>query len=280
MTAATRVRGAGAFTASALVLLAGWLAPIRASAQDDASSPKAGEVMSIATYKVRHDHAIGSGAGELVMRADGFEFRGEGDEAEHSRTWRDEDIKRIEIRAGEIEIFAYEAARLPVLPKQLPWVDKTKAIHAGTERQYEFHLVEGEVAPDVVRALLVRFKRPLATTVVPNAPEDSGALLFEIPVFHRHVSGGESGVLRIYESHVVFDAEMADHSRHWRYSDIRDVGRLGRWKFEIATWEDKTWTDGKSYVFDLKRPMTEAEYETVWRKLYSPDAGTRPSRRP
>jgi hypothetical protein len=264
----------------ALLILAGFVVPTHASAQDSAS-PKADEAaMPLATYKVRHDHAIGSGAGVLVITAEGFEFRGDGDEAEHSRAWRDEDVKRIEIRTGEIEIFAYEASRIPVLPKQLPGVDRTKSIRTGTERQYEFHLVDGEVAPEVVRALLARFKRPLATTVVPTAPEDSGELLFEIPVFHRHASGGESGVLRVYELHVIFDAGASDHSRHWRYSDIRDIGRLGRWKFEIATWEDKAWTDGKSYIFDLKRPMTEAEYETIWRKLYGTGAGTFSSHAP
>jgi hypothetical protein len=227
---------------------------------------------AVAMYSVRHDHAIGSGKGELVIRSGGFEFRGEGDEAEHSRSWRDEDIKRIEIRSAAIEIFAYEAARVPVVPRQLPWVEKTKSLRIGAERAYEFHLVEGAVSPEVVRALLARFKRPIATTVVPNAPEDAGALLFEIPVFHRHVSGGESGVLRVYERHVVFDAERQDHSRQWRYSDIRDVGRLGRYAFELATWEDKRWTDGKSYVFDLKRPMAEAEYDTLWKRLYGTGA--------
>jgi len=265
MNRSRRKRVSEALGALALVLLSRGVA----SAQETASPPASDEgAAPVASYEVRHDHAIGSGPGELVVTSTGFEFRGKGDEAEHSRAWRDEEIKRIEIHPGEIEIFAYESARVPVLPKQLPWVEKTKSIHTGTEREYQFHLVEGEVPPEVVRTLLARFKRPLATTVVPNDAEDSGELLFEIPVFHRHVSGGESGVLRVYERHVVFEADDEDHSRHWRYSDIRDVGRLGRWKFEIATWEDKAWTDGKSYVFDLKRAMTEAEYETLWRRLY------------
>jgi hypothetical protein len=265
MNRSRRSQAFGMLCALALALLAGGIA----SAQDTATQPSSDENPApVATYKVRHDHAIGSGPGELRVTAKGFEFRGEGEEAEHDRSWRDEDLKRIEVHSREIEIFAYEAARVPVLPKQLPWVEKTKSIRTGTERQYEFHLVDGEVPPEVVRALLARFKRPLATTIVPNTPEDSGELLFEIPVFHRHVSGGESGVLRVYERHIVFEADTEDHSRHWRFSDIRDIGRLGRWKFEIATWEDKAWTDGKSYVFDLKRPMTEAEYEALWRKLY------------
>lgn len=238
-----------------------------------AAAPVAGSAVGSAVapdvvFKVRHDHALGSGRGELRITAGGFEFAGEGEEGEHSAAWRDEDIKRIEITKNAIEIFAYEAARIPVLPKQLPWVEKTKAVRVGTEREYEFHLSEGEVPEELVRALLARFKRPVGTTVVPNEPGESGELLFEIPAFHRHVSGGESGVLRAYKHHVIFAAEEEDHSRHWRYSDIRDVGRLGRWKLEIATWEDKAWTDGKSYVFDLKRPMTEFEYEVLWDRLY------------
>ena len=49
---------------------------------------------------------------------------------------------------------------------------------------------------------------------------------------------------------------------------IRDIGNLGRYKFEIATWEGQFGVDGKSYVFDLKRPLTEVEYESLWKKVY------------
>ena len=249
-----------------LCAIGGLSARAQEKARDPVPAGAAEEV--VASYRVRHDHAIGSGSGELRITASGFEFRGEGEEAEHSRVWRDEELKRVEIRVREIELFAYEAARVPVLPRELPWVKETKSVRIGTERQYEFHLTDGDVPAGVVRALLARFKRPVATTVVPNEADDSGKLLFELPVFHRHVSGGESGMLRVYERHVAFAADTEDHSRHWRYSDIRDVGRLGRHQFEIATWEDKRWTDGKSYVFDLKRPMTEDEYEQFWRRLY------------
>jgi hypothetical protein len=269
MTGAPGLGRFAAGTLAALMLLAGWSARASASGQDDGSPPKAAEAPgAIAAFKVRHDHAIGSGAGELRITADGFEFRGEGEEARHNHVWRDEDLKRVEVRARKIELFAYEAARIPILPRELPWVKETKSVRIGSERQYEFHRTDGEIPADVVRSLLARFKRPVATTVVPNEADDSGKLLFEIPVFHRHVSGGESGTLRVYERHVVFAADTEDHSRHWRYSDIRDVGRLGRYQFELATWEHKRWTDGKSYVFDLKRPMMADEYETLWRQLY------------
>ncbi len=263
MSAKTTVRGVVLFGALAVVLPAA-----RVEAQTGPAPPGDSPV---AVYRVRHDHAVGSGSGEMRITNAGIEFRGEGDEAKDSRVWRDEDIKRLEIHEHEIEVFVYEAARVPVLPPHVPFVKTSKAVRIGSEREYEFHLVEGEVTPDVVRVLLARFKRPIATTVVPGEPEDSGTLLFEIPVFHQHARGGESGVLRVYERHVVFVADIEDHSRHWRFSDIRDMARLGRYGFEVATYEDSRWTDGKSYIFDLKRPMTDAEYETLWKRLYLPE---------
>ena len=48
----------------------------------------------------------------------------------------------------------------------------------------------------------------------------------------------------------------------------RDIGQLGRYQFELATWEGQFGVDGKSYIFDLKRPLTEAEYESLWKKVY------------
>ncbi len=52
-----------------------------------------------------------------------------------------------------------------------------------------------------------------------------------------------------------FDTEIEKQSHYWRYSDIRDIARLGKYKFELATYEVQLATDGKSYIFDLKRPM-------------------------
>lgn len=208
--------------------------------------PVRAEEAPLATYTVRHDHKIGTGDGELRILPSGIEYVGKSEkESEHSRVWRDDEIERIEVSAGKVEVFAYRGGR------------------------QEFDLVEGEVTPEVVANLVARFHRPIGTTVLPEAGVESGALLFEIPVFHRHVRGGESGTLRVYDGYVVFAAEDAGHSRFWRYSDIRDIGRLGRYGFEIATYEAKFATDGKSYIFDLKRPMTDGEYDALWRKLYA-----------
>src|SRR5262245_26532946 len=158
----------------------------QAPGQHDASSV----ATVIATYRVRHKHAIGSGTGELLIRMSGFEFRGRGDEARHSRAWRDDDLKRVELSREHIKLVVYEAGSVPVLPRQLPFVDETKAIPAGSEHTYEFELVGDDLSPSVVAAVLARFPRPVASSVVPGSVDQLGRLLLEVPVFHRHRVGG------------------------------------------------------------------------------------------
>ena len=232
-------------------------------------------------FKVTHDHRIGKGDGELRITEQGIEYRGvSADEARHNRLWRDDDIKRLELSKTALRVVVYEAERIPLIPRNTPKVREGKSLRLGNERDYEFRLVEGEVTPDVVRELLARFKRPIATSVIPDADEESGGLLFEIPVFHRQLTGGASGTLRAYEGHVVFDAEAEGESRFWRIEDIRDIGNLGRYQFEIATYEGQLGTDGKSYIFDLKRPMASREYDALWTRIYERELSPRLRRAP
>jgi hypothetical protein len=239
-----------------------WSALLFANAQ----TPLPNQTAQPLTYKVIHDHAIGQGQGELRIIENGIAFKGEGkDEDRHSRTWRDDDIKRLAISRDNLRVTVYEASPVPIIPRKAPFTDG-KSIRHGSEHDYLFRLREGEIMPQVVRALLARFNRPIETSVLPNA--EAGKLLFELPVFHRHRAGGKSGMLRVYEQSVVFRAEATGDSRFWRYADIRDIGQLGRYQFELATWEGQFGVDGKSYIFDLKRPLTEAEYESLWKKVY------------
>lgn len=220
-------------------------------------------------YQVEHKHGIGNGKGELHITNEGFEYRGFSEnEEKHSRIWHDNDIKRLEISKNALHIIAYEAASIPILPRKTPFSRGGKSIKTGTEHDYELHLVSGEITPELTTTLLTRFERSIATTVIPKDLAGSSKLLFEVPVFHRHRSGGESGVLQVYDHHMLYVTEFESHSRYWRYSDIRDIGRLGKYKFELATYEGQIATDGKSYIFDLKRPMSDAEYDTLWTKLY------------
>ncbi len=233
------------------------------------------------SYKVVHDHRIGKGEGELRITEKGVEYRGvSADEARHNRLWRDDDIKRLELSKTGLRVIAYEAERIPLIPRNTPKVREGKSLRLGSERDYEFRLVEGQIMPEVVSVLLARFKRPVSTSVLPDMDQESGRLLFEIPVFHRHLTGGASGTLRAYEGHVVFDAEAQGESRFWRIEDIRDIGNLGRYQFEIATYEGQLGTDGKSYIFDLKRPMASREYDALWTRIYERERSPRLRRAP
>lgn len=249
--------------ASATAPLAQEVGAQRSAAQTESAEP------ALYFFKVAHDHRIGKGVGELRITEKGIEYQGESaEEARHSQVWRDDDIKRLEISKTGLHLIAYEAARIPLIPRKVPYSRGGKEARIGSEREHVFRLLEGEIAPEAVSTLLARFKRPVKTSVIPNDTEESGRLMFEIPVFHRHRRGGASGTLRVYEERVVFAAEVEDQSRYWRYLDIRDIGRLGRYQFEIATYERQFAAEGKSYIFDLKRPMTEAEYDKLWARVY------------
>lgn len=265
-----------------LVLVLGWAMGLWSAitfaqgSQPNAPAARESADPALYTFKVAHDHRIGQGIGELRITESGIAYRGESAEEErHSQVWHDTDIKRLEITKTELRIAVYEAARIPLIPRKVPFSRGGKSVRAGSERTHVFRLLEGETTPDVVRTLLARFKRPVATTVMPKEDDESGKLLFEIPVFHRRRAGGESGALRVYEDHVVFTAEGEDRSRYWRYPDIRDIGRLGRYQFEIATFENEFASDGKSYIFDLKRPMTDTEYDTLWKRVYEREQSPR-----
>lgn len=267
--------------AHALLLIsltgAGWTTARAQEASARTTLAQEESAPALYVFKVAHDHRIGKGLGELRITASGIEYRGESaDEQLHNRVWRDDEIKRLELTKTTLHIVAYEAARIPLVPRHTPKVRGGQALRLGTERDHEFRLREGEITPDVVSTLLARFQRPVGTTVLPQEDAESGKLLFELPVFHRHLAGGESGLLRVFADRVIFAA--GENAHYWRYPDIRDIGKLGRYKFEIATYEGQTGTDGKSYIFDLKRPMTDDEYDQLWARVY--ESGRSPRLRP
>ena len=269
------------FLLRALVLVAlTGVAANSALAQEDAPAPNASPTPeaepALYTYKVAHDHRIGKGEGELRITETGIEYRGASEgERQHDGVWRDDDIKRLELSKTNLRVVSYEATQFPLIPRKTPKVRGGKSVRFGSEREHEFRLVEGEITPEVVRTLLARFKRPVATSVLPQEDEESGKLIFEIPVSHRNRSGGASGTLRVYEDYVAFNSEREGHSRYWRYDDIRDIGSLGRYEFEIATYEGQFGAGGRSYIFDLKRPMTSREYDQLWAKIYEREQSPR-----
>jgi hypothetical protein len=107
----------------------------------------------------------------------------------------------------------------------------------------------------LARFLADRLKRPVvgAYSVAASA--------FEIPVFHRHRTGGCHGTLRAGEDGIRFEASKPADSRTWLWRDIDSTGTMGPYHFRVTT-------HAETYNFDLKDRLPEALPRYVWEQLY------------
>lgn len=201
------------------------------------------------TFRVEHDHAIGSCKGELIINQDGVEYRT--GKKEHARKWAYVDIEMIKLNSPrKVEILTYESARMKL------WRD----------RAFEFKVLDKEVTKEVSDFLLQRVQRPLATTFVASEEKPQYAL----PVRHRRSFGGDQGTLKVYADRVVYESQKSQSSRYWRWSDIKSFSRIGRYELSITTFEPKLGGPTKTFNFDLKEEMNDAMYDYLWARVYRP----------
>ena len=97
--------------------------------------------------------------------------------------------------------------------------------------------------------------------VVTALPEELLQPLWEVPVKLKRGFGGSEGVLSIGMAAIVYRSEEKDESRTWQMSDVDNISTSGPFDFTIATFE------GRSYAFQLKRPIDERQYQALWRRL-------------
>lgn len=201
------------------------------------------------TFRVEHDHAIGSCKGELLINQDGVEYHT--DKKEHTRKWTYPDIEMIKLRSHrKVEILTYESARMRL----------------GHDRKFEFKVFDGEITKEVSDFLLKRVERPFSTTFVASDEKPQ----YAIPVRHRHSFGGDQGTLKIYADGLAYDSVRTKSSRRWRWADIQSISRTGPYQFAITTYEPKLGGPTKTYNFDLKERMVEGVYDFVWTRVYKP----------
>jgi plastocyanin domain-containing protein len=196
-------------------------------------------------FPVEQERLLRNHRGTLVVTPDGIEYRTT--QKDESRSWRYIDIQQIKIESPtELEILTYEDQRRML----------------GRDRIFKFRLLEGKITPEVSALLMAKVKRPLATSV---APVTGGEPKFETAVKHLHTFGGCEGALKIYPDRVTFEsADKPEHSRYWRYSDIQGFSHSTRYRFEIATFEDKFGGPAKIYDFQLKEDLPAPAYDYVW----------------
>lgn len=198
------------------------------------------------TLAVEHDHAIGSCKGNLIINADGVEYKTAN--KDHAREWAYVDIKMIKlVSPTRIGVLTYESSR-----KKL-----------GADKSFEFKVLKDEVAKALSDFLLDRVTRPLATSFVRSDEKAQ----YEIPARHSHTFGGCQGTIKAYDDRLVYESSKPEDSRHWRWTDIQSISRGGPYRFTITTYEPKFGGPARSFNFDLKERMDDAVYDYVWAKI-------------
>ncbi len=197
---------------------------------------------------VRHDHAVRSCQGELVITDEEIAYHTT--HRRHARRWPFSDIRMLMIASHtELVILTYESDR---------WT-------LGRDRAFRFRVTKGELPPEMSAFLLSRIERPVV--MAPAAPWREP--LYELGVRHRHRFGGCQGTIRIHSEGVAYvSSDRPRDSRFWRWSDIQGIGRFGPYQFEIVTYEPEFGGPARTYVFDLKTGMSDEVYDFLWERIY------------
>ncbi len=190
-------------------------------------------------YQARHDHLRKSGAGTLVIGAEGLSFTE--DKGDHRWTWKWEDVQRLELAPGKLRVVTYRD-------------DKWKL---GADREYRFELEPGRTFTEAYEFLKGRLDQRLVAELAD--PEAAGG--WSLPVKHLRRFGGTLGVLEVGGGRVVFKAEDKDESRTWRFADIVNISRSGPFEFTLTSYE-------KTFNFQTRAPLSEARYNDLWREIY------------
>jgi hypothetical protein len=193
------------------------------------------------TYEVRHRHLRHGAAGVLRITDDGISFEEPGKHQEHSRDWKFAQIQQLTLGPEVLRVLTYEDERRKL----------------GRDREFVFDDLPEELAarlyPIFSRTLDQRFVAAMADpTVTPQ---------WEAPVKLLHRSGGWQGALLVGKDRLVFRTDAPEQSRTWRVADIEMVSSSGPFDLTLTTGE------GRDFNFQLKRPLTETEYNALWRTV-------------
>ena len=188
---------------------------------------------------VRHRHLRGGVAGTLAFTAEGVRFTEPGKRSGHSRTWAYTDLQQFSLAPDGIRIRTYEDVR---------W-------QAGRDREYRFDGLPEGAAAKLYAMLAPRLEERFIAEL---APPSAGAPLWEAPAKLLRGTGGFNGTLRVTDDRIVFDGGRG--SRTWRYSDIENLSSAGAYELSVTSLDGET-------RFQLKQPLPEARYNTLWRRI-------------
>lgn len=195
------------------------------------------------SLQVKHEHTLGSCAGELRFSVDGVRY--ETKEKEHQRTWTYPDVKYFEIMsAKEIRLHTYEDQGV---------------LRLGQDRDFVFRLTSGEISNELYKLLAAKSPRAVVTHILfPGT-----GIVQEIPVRHQHRIGGCQGILTAAEDKIIYRTEHKDDSRIWLLKDLESFASNDPFHLRIST-------AFETFNFDLKMPLEEETYEHIWKAVYAP----------
>ena len=206
------------------------------------------------TYKIKHEHTVGSCQGELVIGETDIRF--EADNRKDSRIWAYTHIKKIERPdLNRLTLYTYE--------------DQTWQF--GRDRPFDFTFLDGSVTDEVFSFIVTRISHNEAPPTPPSPPGGR----FELAAKHLHTFGGCEGTLKISDTYIEYVTRSKD-SRLWKYLDIKRFDHQSTYRLDLYTYEDQTWQLGrdKGFRFQLKEALEPQVYEFMRSRLTGPAASS------
>jgi hypothetical protein len=203
---------------------------------------------SLLGAEVEHRHLRHSSPGILEVTADGIEFTEMNKTARHNRRWTYEQIQQLVLSETSLRILSYEDAK---------WT--------GRDREWVFE----KLPKDFAMTYYAIWRDKLDQRFIAAVADPEVKTLAEFPAKLTGLVKGVGGTLLFGEDRIVFRAAKAGDSRTWRLSDIDNIASAGPFDFSIVTLEHHgNWHPGsRDFRFQLQRPMEEARFNELWRRL-------------
>jgi hypothetical protein len=200
-------------------------------------------------FEVRHRHLRHGAVGALRVGDDRITFEEGGKHKTHSRQWRFENIQQLTLSPEALRILTYEDSQLKF----------------GHDREFVFD----KLPEDLVTKLYPMFSRRFDQRFVAALADDQVKALWEVPAKLLHRTGGSHGAIVVGADQVIYQTESPEQSRSWRTKDMEMVSSSGPFDLTITTFElaGSNYAGHKDFHFALKRPLAEAEYDGLWRRV-------------
>jgi hypothetical protein len=201
------------------------------------------------TFNVTHRYWHHDGTGTFTVTSDSISFTETGKHAEHSRVWKYGQIQQLELTQDSLTILTYEDQK---------W-------QLGRDRSYSFvKLPEG-----FAKSVYPMWRDTLDQRFIAALADNEITALAEFPAKLTGFVKGVEGTLVFGEDRILFRARKPAESRTWRFSDIENIASAGPFDLSIVTLEHHgAWNaGGRDFRFQLQRPLEEARFNELWRKV-------------